>query len=235
MTMANVVKVSLVEKATIEELPKLSAPKNLTVLAYESIKRHILEGKLEHDVRLTEEFLSQQLGISKSPVREALNGLQNEGLIRIEPRRGAYLRRFSIKEIEDLYNLREALESYAVSIVKISTQLIADLRSSIERTSQFLKEDDKIRHIEEDMRFHGTIAKATENMELWRILENIQNQIWLFRCQTYDLSSSSAPLAHMAILKAFEEGNKGRAVGAMQMHIGHVRERLISFLQQSAN
>ncbi|WP_213807132.1 GntR family transcriptional regulator [Granulicella sp. dw_53] len=232
--MTNVAKVSLVEKVAIEELQKLSAPKNLTALAYESIKRHILEGKLEHDVRLTEEFLSQQLGISKSPVREALNGLQNEGLIRIEPRRGAYLRKFSIKEIEDLYNLREALESYAVSIVKISPQLIEDLRSSIKRTSKFLKADDKIRHIEEDMEFHGTIARATENMELSRILANIQNQIWLFRCQTYDLSSSSAPLAHMAILTAFEERNKEQAVVAMQAHIGHVRGQLISFLRQSA-
>jgi DNA-binding GntR family transcriptional regulator len=80
-------------------MQKLSAPQNLTALAYESIKKNILDGTLGPDVRLTEESLSQQLGISKSPIREALNGLQNEGLIRIEPRRGAYLRRFSIKDI----------------------------------------------------------------------------------------------------------------------------------------
>jgi DNA-binding GntR family transcriptional regulator len=70
---------------------KLTAPQNLTALAYDSIKRHILEGKLDEDTRLTEEFLSNRLGISKSPVREALNSLQTEGLIHIEPRRGARL------------------------------------------------------------------------------------------------------------------------------------------------
>jgi DNA-binding GntR family transcriptional regulator len=211
-------------------MQKLAAPQNLTALAYESIKKHILAGKLGHEVRLTEEALSQQLGISKSPIREALNGLQNEGLLRIEPRRGAYLRQFSVKEVEDLYSLREVLEVYAVSIVKITPKLITDLKESIKRTAQFLKADDRIAHIEEDTRFHGTIAKATDNDELCRILENIQNQIWLFRCQTYDLSSSSAPKAHTAILKAFEEGNREKAQTAMREHISHVRNRLIDFL-----
>jgi DNA-binding GntR family transcriptional regulator len=222
------------KQTTAEMIQRLLTPQNLTALAYESIKRHILEGNLSHDARLTEETLSQQLGISKSPIREALNGLQNEGLIRIEPRRGAYLRRFSIKEVEDLYNLREALEVYAVSAVQITPELIQELQRSVERTIRHLKSDDKVRHIEEDTRFHGVIAKATHNDELCRILENIQNQIWLFRCQTYELSSSSAPEAHRAILEAFANGDIQEAQLAMRQHIGHVRTRLIDFLNASA-
>src|ERR1700733_7500666 len=129
-------------------MQKLAAPQNLTALAYESIKKYILAGKLGHEVRLTEEALSQQLGISKSPIREALNGLQNEVLLRIEPRRGAYLRQFSVKEVGDLYSLREVLEVYAVSIVKITPQLVVDLKDSIKRTAKLLKSDDKTGHIE---------------------------------------------------------------------------------------
>jgi DNA-binding GntR family transcriptional regulator len=212
-------------------MQKLSAPQNLTALAYESIKKSILEGNLGPDVRLTEESLSQQLGISKSPIREALNGLQNEGLIRIEPRRGAYLRRFSIKEVEDLYNLREALEVYAVSVARITPELIEELKSSVERTKKYLISHDKIRHIEEDTRFHGIIAKATDNQELCRVLGNIQNQIWLLRCQTYNLSSSSAPRTHAAILHAFEQGDREKAQIAMREHINLVRERLLEFLR----
>jgi len=214
-------------------IQRLSTPQNLTALAYESIKRHILEGNLSHDVRLTEETLSQQLGISKSPIREALNSLQSEGLIRIEPRRGAYLRSFCIKEVEDLYNLREALEVYAVSVAKITPQLIQELKSSVERTKKYLKSHDKIHHIEEDTRFHTIIAKATDNQELCRVLENIQNQLWLLRCQTYDLSSSSAPRTHAAILHSFEQGNRASAQTAMRQHISHVRTRLIDFLNAS--
>ena len=216
-------------------IQRLSTPQNLTALAYESIKRHILEGNLSHDVRLTEETLSRQLGISKSPIREALNSLQNEGLIRIEPRRGAYLRRFCIKEVEDLYNLRETLEVYAVSVVKITPQLIEELKASIEHTKKYLKSHDKIHHIEEDTRFHTTIAKATDNQELCRVLENIQNQLWLLRCQTYDLSSNAAPRTHAAILQALKLGDRKKAQIAMREHISLVRTRLLDFLRASAD
>src|SRR5215469_14007133 len=96
------------------DMKKLKIPSNLTTLAYNSIKEYILEGRLDEDSRLTEEFLSTQLGISKSPIREALNRLETEGLIRIEPRKGAYLRRLSVDEVAELYDLREALEAHVV-------------------------------------------------------------------------------------------------------------------------
>src|SRR5574340_898893 len=95
-------------------MKKLHIPSNLTSLAYDSIKRYILDGKLDEDARLTEEFLSTSLGISKSPIREALNRLETEGFIRIEPRRGAYLQEYSTQDIKDLYDLRNALETHAV-------------------------------------------------------------------------------------------------------------------------
>ena len=81
---------------------KLKIPNNLTALAYHSIKEHILDGRLDEDSRLTERSLSSRLGISKSPIREALNRLEAEGLIHIEPRKGAYLRRLSMSEMNEL-------------------------------------------------------------------------------------------------------------------------------------
>jgi DNA-binding GntR family transcriptional regulator len=211
-------------------MQKLNIPQNLTALAYESIKNGILEGKLS-DGRITEEALSLQLGISKSPIREALNTLHNEGLIRIEPRRGAYLRRFSVKEVQDLYEVREALEAYAVLAAKITPELLSTLEQSIERTIGYLSRNDKIRHIEEDARFHGLLANAADNAELNRLLQNVQNQIWLFRGQTYDLSSSSAPDAHKRILQALRDGDTQIAERATREHIQHVRGRLVAHLR----
>jgi DNA-binding GntR family transcriptional regulator len=214
---------------------KLTAPQNLTALAYDSIKRHILEGKLDEDTRLTEEFLSNRLGISKSPVREALNSLQTEGLIHIEPRRGARLRQFSVKEVKNLYDLRETLEVFAVSIARVTPALLAELAKSVERTRRWVKANDKIKHIEEDTRFHGAIASATGNDELCRVLKNTQDQIWLCRCKTYKLSSSTASEAHLAILKALEEHDTKGAETAMRRHIDHVRCRLIDFLEKDSH
>ena len=213
---------------------KLTAPQNLTALAYDSIKRHILEGKVDEDTRLTEEFLSNRLGISKSPVREALNSLQTEGLIHIEPRRGARLRQFSVKEVKNLYDLRETLEVFAVARAQVTPMLLAELAKSVERTRKFVKANDKTKHIEEDTRFHAAIASATGNDELCRVLKNIQVQIWLCRCKTYNLSSSSASDAHLAILKALEANDRKGAQTAMRNHIDHVRTRLVDFLEQSS-
>jgi DNA-binding GntR family transcriptional regulator len=213
-------------------IKKIKAPQNLTALAYDSIKAYILEGDVDENVRLTEELLSRQLGISKSPVREALNSLHTEGLIRIEARRGAYLRRFSVKEVKDLYDLREVLEVHAVGTAELTSEVIADLRKSVERTRKFLKANDKMGHIEEDTKFHGLIAGATGNSELCRVLSNIQSQIWLCRRKTYKLSSTTAAEAHLTILEALSKGDRKGAQAAMREHITFVKQRLIQFMER---
>lgn len=168
-------------------MKKIKIPSDLTTLAYNSIKQFILEGRVDQESRLTETMLSDQLGISRSPIREALNSLATEGLITIEPRRGASLRRFSVKETSDLYDLRELLEVYSVQTAEVTPKLLATLEKSIERSQALLDANKKLEFIEEDMRFHGAIAAATGNQPLASVVENIQHQIWLCRCKTYNL------------------------------------------------
>jgi DNA-binding GntR family transcriptional regulator len=115
----------------------------------------------------------------------------------------------------------------------VTPALLACLAKSVERTSRYLRANDKIKHIEEDTRFHDAIAASTGNDELCRVLKNIQDQIWLCRCKTYNLSSSTAIDAHLTILKALGETDREAAQAAMRNHIGHVRTRLIEFLEQN--
>jgi DNA-binding GntR family transcriptional regulator len=213
-------------------MKKLKIPSDLTSLAYTSIKQHILEGRLEYDSRLTEAMLSGQLGISRSPIREALNSLEKEGLLRIEARRGAFLKRFSSKEVEDLYDLREVLEAHAVQTAQITPKLLAVLGKSVERIQRLLDANKKLEFIAEDMCFHRAIANSSGNHQLCTILENIQNQIWLCRCRTYNLSSSTAPDAHQSIVDALEQGDRKKATKAMRAHITFVRKQLIDSLAQ---
>src|SRR6266567_4620802 len=147
-------------------MKKLKIPSNLTTLAYNSIKEYILDGRLDEDSRLTEEFLSTQLGISKSPIREALNRLETEGLIRIEPRKGAYLRRLSADEVAELYDVREALETHVVRTAKLAPHLFTELHQSLKQQRALLRADDKAHYIEEDVHFHAELARATENAHL---------------------------------------------------------------------
>lgn len=211
---------------------RIRIPENLTTLAYKTIKDYIWEGRLDHGARLTEDFLARQLGISKSPVREALNRLEAEGLIRIEPRRGAFLRTFSIKEIADLYDLREALEAHAVATAKLGPELLERLGQSVERSRQYMMADDKLRYIAEDIRFHAMVARATGNDRLVQTLENLQHQVWLFRRRTYDLSRSQAVSSHQAIVQALEQGDRLGAERHMREHISGVCQRLIAYLRE---
>lgn len=215
---------------------RLRIPSNLTSLAYTSIKQYILDGRLDESSRLTEEFLSKQLGISKSPIREALNRLETEGLIHIEPRKGAYLKRLSREEISELYDLREALEAHAVLTAKLTVGLVAGLHQSLKGQRDFLKANDRQHYIQEDVHFHSELAHATHNTHLCTVLENIQNQIWISRRNSYDLSSSTAPDHHAGILDALESNDREKAVAAMRLHIQTVKQRLLENLDSpSAN
>ena len=156
-------------------MKKIDIPNNLTTLAYNSIREYILQGRLDDTSRLTEDFLSNQLGISKSPVREALNRLEAEGLIRIEPRKGAYLRRLTTVEINELYDTREALEAHVVRTANVTPALLGELRQCLKRQRMLVKANDKPHYIQEDVQFHSLLAQATGNAYLCTVLGNIQN------------------------------------------------------------
>jgi DNA-binding GntR family transcriptional regulator len=210
---------------------RIKIPDNLTSLAYKTIKNHIWEGDLEGEFRLTEGILAEKLGISKSPVREALNRLEAEGLIRIEPRRGAYLRSYTVKEIADLYDLRTALEVHAVATAKVTPELVSKLRESVERAKRHIESNDKLNYIEEDVNFHMLIATSTGNEFLKRALENVHRQVWLFRRKTYDLSRSRAVVVHEKMTQALAGGNKRTAQRLMREHISDVCARLVAHLE----
>jgi DNA-binding GntR family transcriptional regulator len=211
----------------------LKIPKypNLTELAYLHIKQYILEGSFGEGSKLTEDTLADQLGISKSPVREALNRLESEGLVSIEPRRGAFVRMFTLKEACDLYGLREQLEVYAVGLAKITPMLLNDLAESIDRIKADLDERNTIAYVEEDIRFHNLIAAATGNKELCRVLENIGQKTVLCRSKTYRLVAAASPDCHDRIYRAMKEGDRELAQQAMREHILFFRDALLRCLE----
>jgi DNA-binding GntR family transcriptional regulator len=211
---------------------KLQKNPNLTELAYKSVKQQLLTGTFREGTKLTEEFLSSQLGISKSPVREALMRLESEGLISIESRRGAYVRKFSPKEVRDLYDVRALLEVHAVATAKITPDLLEEMAASIERTRENLETGDRLRHIEEDMHFHSLIAKSTANAEFDRLLDNVQQKSLLCRMATFYLSSSTAPASHQNIFAAMRDGERERAMREMHDHILYVRDTLLRSMEQ---
>jgi len=167
-------------------------------------------------------------------VREALNRLEAEGLVCIEPRRGAYVRQFfregDTRPVRTSRSPRSPLHRGGQRHTKAAQRSIFQHQPD----KKFLKDGNKLEHIEEDMRFHAMITAATGNEELCRVLENIQQKTLLCRSKSYELSATTAPVAHMKIYQALKKETKREARLAMREHIVFVRERLLASFKTSS-
>jgi DNA-binding GntR family transcriptional regulator len=210
----------------------LKIPENLTQQAFKYIRDEIIRGKLDGRQHLTENYFSERFGISKSPVREALNRLESEGLITIVPRRGAFVVDLSIQDIEEIFDLREALETLVVKNAVLGEKVLGRMRAAVESAKRYREEDDKANYIRADAAFHTTLAEASSNSRLRKILENMLNQMLIVRCRTFELSSHTSVSQHHQILKALEQGKRDVAANLMAEHIRTVRARLINHLHQ---
>lgn len=210
---------------------KLRIPENLTQRAYRAIRDEILKGKLNGKQRLTEAYFAERLGVSKSPIREALNRLEAEGLITIEPRRGASVANLSTDDITEIYELREILEGAAVRDMAVEEKMRARLRAALDAAKEALRSSDKVAYILADADFHRVIAQAAHNSRLRKILENMHGQMLVLRHRTFELSSDRSVIEHEAILQAIESGDTELASRRMTQHVRAVRKKLLAHLE----
>jgi DNA-binding GntR family transcriptional regulator len=211
-------------------LVRINIPANLTQQAYGLIRDEILRGKLSRKQRLTEDYFAQQFQISKSPIREALNRLEAEGLITIVPRKGAFLRDFSVRDVEEIYALREILESAVIRGLEIDPKTVQQLRAALERAKECIRTNNKSGYISADAEFHTILAGANKNSRLRAILESMHNQLLILRHRTFELSGRTSVVQHGHILQALIAGNRELAAKRMVAHIRVVREGLAKSL-----
>ena len=214
---------------------KLDIPEDLTRRAYRAIRDEILKGKLNHRKRLTEGFFASQFGISKSPIREAFNRLEADGLIAIRPRRGAFVVEFSVQDVNEIYELRELLETTAVRHVVFDRKTLAKLRGALNAAKDGLRKQDKVSYIPADFEFHRIIAQANTNSRLRKVLESMHGQMLILRHRTFELSSDRSVVEHERILEALEKGDNELAATLMGEHIRAVRAKLLEYLSHQAD
>ena len=210
---------------------RLKIPESLTQQAYRYIRDEIVQGRIDGQQHLTEGFFATRYGISKSPIREALNRLESDGLITIVPRRGAFVRGFSIHDVEEIYELREILETRVIQDAVLNAEIMKRLRQIVRSAQSYLQKKDKPNYIREDMAFHTTLANASSNSRLRKMLESMHNQLLILRRQTFELSSQASTTQHLRILEALERGKKDRAAKLMGQHIREVRNHLVDHMR----
>lgn len=210
----------------------LKIPENLTQQAFRQIRDEIVQGKLDGRQHLTEGYFAERFGISKSPVREALNRLELEGLITIIPRRGAFVAKLSVHDMEEIFELREALEPLVVKDAVLDDKVLARMRAAVTSAQHYLEENDKANYIRADFAFHMALTVASRNSRLKKILQNMGNQMLIVRARTFELSSYTSVKQHLRILELLEQGKRDRAARLMIQHVRTVRAGLVNHLRR---
>ena len=145
-------------------------------VVFNTLRQAILRGELKPGERLMEIQLANKLGVSRTPIREAIRKLELEGLVLMIPRKGAEVAEITEKSLRDVLEVRRALEELAVRLAcdKISEEKIQELKEAAEYFRSTLKSGDITKIAEADVKFHDVIYLATDNQKLIQLLHNGQ-------------------------------------------------------------
>jgi len=154
---------------------------------YEHLKSAILSGRYTPGEKLAEEHLAERLGVSRTPVREALHKLESEGLIKLRMKRGFIASRDSKEEVEDLLELRAVLEGYALRLIseKISEETLDRLNGLIDRAEEALKSNRTDEVFKWNTQFHDSLHELiSEKHRLYPLIVNIRKYVLRYRRDT---------------------------------------------------
>lgn len=204
----------------------------LREIVYEQLKMQILTGRITPGTRMMEVELAEEMGVSRTPIREAIRKLEKEGLVVIEPRRGAYASDISVKDMVDTLEVREDLEGLAASIAakKITAEEAAELEEITRDYDQAIKSGDMETIIHIDETFHRRIVGLTENKTLIQLSETVQELTLRFRYLYYDDFSryENMPMEHQNIIDAIGSGDSEKARAVCDSHVKKLKEFVIT-------
>lgn len=202
--------------------------KPLRELVYLELKRRILTGEIDAHTRLMEIDLAEKMNVSRTPIREAIRKLANEGLVVIEPRHGAYVSEISIKDLEDVFEVRETLGGLAASIaaVKASDEDKAALQKLL-RLGELAMENDEM--VEYDVKLHSYIVQCSGNKTLIQMVKQVQELSMRFRYVYYESQRKYMiqPIEHKKIVDAIVAGDAEAARKAAVDHINTLRKFVV--------
>jgi len=214
--------------------------RSITEQIYEHLSNSIIEGIIRPGEKLLENDLSSQFGISRSPLRECFRILEGEGLVVIHPRRGVFVREFKSKDIENVFQVRAALEGLAASVAvqNIGKKEIGMFGHLIVEMEKALDKNDIKSFLGYNYTFHSIFIKLANNEVLERTLKNLGKGIWLRIAFLYYKSPSGLYVSnrmHKGILKAFEEKDSLAAKKIVEEHMEQAKEELISEINNTGH
>lgn len=217
---------------------QLDAYKPLRELVTDNIRQAILRGTFPPGMRLMELQLASEIGVSRTPVREAIRALELEGLVVMIPRRGAYVANLSIKDINEVYEIRTALEVLAAALAaeRINDEELDAMERMLVAMNALTPPEDIPELVTMDTKFHDIIYKASRNERLITIINNLREQINSIRGRSmgYHGRMSDMMDEHRAIVDAIAQRDAEAAQQAVRTHMENAERTLLKTIEESS-
>ena len=206
-------------------------------VVFNTLRQAILKGELKPGERLMEIQLANKLGVSRTPVREAIRTLELEGLVLMIPRKGAEVAEITRQDMEDVLEVRTALEELAVKDAcdHITDAQLSELKkASNEFKKALLEGKDLVTCADADMHFHDVILSATNNRRLIQMLNNLSEQMYRYRMEYLKDERTHKTLIeeHDAIRRALKKHDKVKAGAAIRVHIDNQKRSILESLTE---
>ena len=192
-------------------------------VVFNTLRQAILKGELEPGERLMEIQLAERLGVSRTPIREAIRKLELEGLVLMVPRKGAEVASISEKSLREVLEVRRSLEELAIELAcqKITQEQIQELEAAEAVFAEAVQKGDPMTIAESDESYHDVIYQATGNGRLVQILNNLREQMYRYRLEYIKDADKRQILVveHEHIIRAVKSHNIAEAKRAKREHI----------------
>jgi len=222
------------EGVVLLALQSVRRGKSLHTQTYEALRSSILSGELLPGERLVETQLAERLNVSRTPLREAIRQIQQEGLITDDQRGGLRVVTISVEDAEQLYDCRMALESLSVvGACQLATaeqlQEINALVLAAEKPEETGKELSSLQRLELDCQFHRRIAEASGNRWLTQLLDQVFDKMTLLRIQTTQHNPRVLEIRdeHRQIYEAIAQRHTEKAAIAIRNHLSASKQRVV--------
>jgi DNA-binding GntR family transcriptional regulator len=205
-------------------------------VVFKTLRQAILKGELEPGERLMEIQLAERLGVSRTPIREAIRKLELEGLVLMIPRKGAEVARISESNLRDVLEVRRSLEELAIDLAcqRMTGEELDALRATEDAFARAIKEGDTMKIAQLDEQYHESIYSSTKNQKLVQILNNLREQMYRYRLEYIKDGDKHQILVveHEQILKALRLRHVQEAKMAIREHIDNQEITILKNLKE---
>ncbi|MCR5734137.1 MAG: GntR family transcriptional regulator [Lachnospiraceae bacterium] len=207
-------------------------------VVFNTLRQSILTGELSPGERLMEIHLANKLGVSRTPIREAIRMLELEGLVTMIPRKGAEVSRISADDMRDVLEVRRSLDSLAVILA--CDRMTALEKEKLKEAESDFEEAIKTKNAtviaKADVKFHDIILEASRNKRLMQLVNNLAQRVYRYRLEYVKDERNHDRLIseHRQIMENIFEGRKTEAKTAIEKHIDNQEKNIIKQLSDES-